>query len=108
MDVKGKIVLAITTTTQVKIRYYKKAEKKEEEYSVVYPYLLGVNQKGNCVLSAYYMTENQPIQPNWKTFLLDYIKEVELLDKTFNCTAIGYNKNDVRMKIVLCKVPKSV
>lgn len=88
--------------------WYEDSENDMEDWRIVEPHLIGQNKykAAHIWLSAWFLpTQQQIIQgytPDWKTYMLDNIKQVEILDQTFRMTRINYNPHDKRMKTIFC------
>ena len=98
-------ILAPCILTLKKTRiYYKGSDDDTPEWRIVHPYLIGENQKGNAVLSAY---DTSGQKHAWKTYLLSNIIKVEALNEVFLNDRTEFNRNDKRMKSILCCIPET-
>ena len=73
---------------------------------VVEPHLFGVNSAGNDSLSAWLRAGHSRVDPEgwWRTYLLDGMRDVQMLDETFDAPRAGYNPNDERMARIVCRL----
>ena len=75
-------------------------------YRVVEPHTLGVSKTGKENLSAF-QTEGTSVHgdvPGWKQFTLIKIKEMNVLDKTFDDPRPGYVRGDSRMNEIYFEI----
>jgi hypothetical protein len=73
---------------------------------IVEPHLFGRKTSGNDALSAYLVggyTETDSA-PYWRTFLVDKMEFVIMLDETFSAAREGFNPNDETMVEIYCRL----
>jgi hypothetical protein len=75
---------------------------------VVEPHLFGVNSAGHESLSAWLRAGHSRADPEgwWRTYLLDGMRDVQLLDETFTGPREGYNPDDERMARIVCRLER--
>ena len=73
---------------------------------VVEPHLFGVNGAGHEALTAWLRAGLSRSDPDgwWRTYLLDGMRDVQLLDETFAGPREGYNPGDERMARIVCRL----
>ncbi len=76
--------------------YYK------DEIRVIEPYTLGINNKGNVVLSGYQVSGGSSSSSDlgWRLFTIEQIERITTLEETFSIMRTGYNPNDSRMSYI--------
>jgi hypothetical protein len=75
---------------------------------VVEPHILGRDSAGHDVLSAYLVrgySESRK-QPYWRSYLLNDLKLLTILEETFARPRKGYNPKDPRMLKVYCSLER--
>lgn len=78
----------------------------DELTRIVEPHLFGRKTSGNDALSAYLVggyTESDSA-PYWRSFLVEKMEFVILLDETFDRPREGYNPQDDSMVEIYCKL----
>jgi hypothetical protein len=78
----------------------------DELTRIVEPHLFGRKTSGNDALSAYLVggyTESDS-QPYWRSFLVEKMEFVILLDETFSEPREGYNTGDETMVEIYCQL----
>lgn len=73
---------------------------------IVEPHLFGRKTSGNDALSAYLVggfTESDGA-PYWRSFLIEKMEFVILLDETFSNAREGYNRDDETMIEIYCRL----
>jgi len=75
---------------------------------IVEPHLYGVNAAGHEVLSAWLRPGLSRADPGgwWRTYRVDEISALRLLDESFDAPREGYNPNDARMVRVHCGIER--
>ena len=73
---------------------------------VVEPHLFGVNSAGHESLSAWLRAGHSRSDPEgwWRTYLLDGMRDVQILDETFAGPRAGFNPDDERMTSIACRL----
>ena len=73
---------------------------------VVEPHLFGVNGAGRESLSAWLRAGHSRSDPGgwWRTYLLDGMRDVQILDEAFAGPRAGYNPDDGRMMRIDCRL----
>lgn len=91
---------AIRTMRLVRFRY-----QTDDTPRVVEPYLVGESVAGHEVLFAWYLpTEAGKKAPGWRTYLLDDLRTLEVLDVTFSQPRDGFNLNDRNIVSIRCSI----
>lgn len=78
----------------------------DELTRIVEPHLFGRKTSGNDALSAYLVggyTESDSA-PYWRSFLVEKMEFVIMLDETFSGAREGYNAKDESMVEIYCKL----
>ncbi|WAI01556.1 WYL domain-containing protein [Methanogenium organophilum] len=93
-----KLCNAIKSKKQVNILYDGQIRK-------INPHLIGINEKGNKALRAFQVGgySKSGNLPAWKLYLLNEIRNVQVLDTTFS-THPQYNPNDNAMIKFVCRI----
>lgn len=92
--------------------YYSDISENFDDWRIVEPHLIGVrNTKEEKIwLSAWFLpTKVQMLQghrQDWKNYILDDVKKIEVLEQRYNHTRQKYNPKDSRMKSIYCATVK--
>ncbi len=73
---------------------------------VVEPHLCGQNGAGHDILTAWLVggySKSDP-KPGWRTYLLSEMRNVRVLDDTFQCPRPGFNSRDARIARTYCRL----
>jgi predicted DNA-binding transcriptional regulator YafY len=89
--------------------YYDDKYSSFKDWRIVEPYLIGNHKStGNSTLVGWFLSTTEQSQndhpEDWGNYLIDRIKNLQILDKTFLGTRPNYNPNDKRMKIIHCSI----
>ena len=107
-SILNQLVLSIAEMQCVLITYKRETDKKVETHKVQ-PYLLGLNNNDNVVLSAYYIPNSMEVlrgkSAGWKTYIIDNINSVKSVQEYFTDNKPEFNRNDKRMKQIICCIP---
>jgi predicted DNA-binding transcriptional regulator YafY len=73
---------------------------------IVEPHLLGKKTSGNTVLSAYMVDgySESDDEPYWRSFVVDEIEFLVMLDEKFKTPREGYNPDDTTMTEIYCRL----
>jgi hypothetical protein len=80
----------------------------DERIRVVEPHLVGENTAHHDTLVAWLVrgeVVDAGYAPGWRSYLLNGIRSIELLDETFHHARAAYDPNDSRMLQVYCALP---
>ncbi|HEX5436064.1 MAG TPA: hypothetical protein VFW98_02820 [Gemmatimonadaceae bacterium] len=77
-----------------------------ERVPIVEPHLYGVNSLGHEVLSAWLLPGHSRADPEggWRTYLVNEMRNVQMLDQIFPQPRAGYNPDDQRMTHTFCRL----
>jgi len=79
---RSEVERAITNHNRIRI-YYEGDETEKPGERFIEPYVLGLSKAGNPILRAYqYKGVTDTIQPGWKTFRLDRIRDWDRTNET--------------------------
>ena len=102
------LVPCIVALQKIRI-YYKGLNDDPADWRDIDPYLIGENKNGRIVLSAYFYPndgQRSSGQVNgWKTYFLSNILSIELTEDSFDDDRPEFNRQDKRMKTVICCIP---
>ena len=75
-------------------------------HRIVEPHTLGVNTRGNEVLSAYQIRRGSRRNnvPDWELFKIEKIESFQVLDENFSKTRPEYTTGDSRMVEIYCEL----
>jgi|CXWL01.1.fsa_nt_gi hypothetical protein len=92
--------------------WYEDTTTDFKDWRIVEPHLIGQTKykTANVILSAWFLpTPIQRMQghePDWKTYILDNVKKLQILAETYPATRPGYNPNDKTMIKIFCRTLK--
>ena len=74
--------------------------------TIVEPYVFGENSAGHIALSAWRISgeTHDPIPPFWRHYLESEMRDVTVLAEEFSINRDGYQPNDRRFRVILCRV----
>lgn len=110
-DILNTLCKAISEKKLVKF-YYDDKYSDFTDWRTVEPHLVGDHKStGNTTLVAWFLPTQQQSSSGhpeeWGNYLIDRIKNLQILDKTFQRTRPKYNPNDSRMSTIHCNVEKT-
>src|SRR5689334_20079935 len=75
---------------------------------VVEPHLLGLNKADHLELCAFLVRgfTKSDQRPFWRTYLIEEMTMLTILDETFPGPRKGYNPNDKRMQRIYCRLSR--
>ena len=88
--------------------WYEDTTTNFSDWRIVEPHLIGqTNYKHEKIwLVAWFLPTSSQISnghaPDWKTYILDNVKKLEILEDRYKFTKPNYNIKDKRMKTIYC------
>jgi hypothetical protein len=91
------------------IRFWYKDENSDfADWRTVEPHLIGQTKykAANILLSGWFLPTAEQLlnghEAKWGNYILDNVKDVEILSRVFMMARPGYNPNDSRMTTIFC------